>query len=201
MSSVLPVSWFSLLRFRQHEQAEAAHGSPEDGAQTSSKCQSQSGGCREAEHLHDQHVPAFIGPDISWIECARNIYQLGQSLNCERAEETELGAHEPQDQIDLEHRRGVACEIQSEAAPKCAGRAVIEVEQACPRPSESGRASVRSTALKYRTRPRTSPVPENTGQRFPQRERSQKDNAQKNARKHACVKRQRMRQRQDHQHG
>src|SRR5271166_5683614 len=94
----------SPLLFGQQDQAEAAHGGPEYGAQTSYKCQSQSDGSRKAEHLHDQHVPALVGSDVSGVKCACDIYELGQSLNCERPEHTDLGAQEPEDQIHFEHR-------------------------------------------------------------------------------------------------
>src|SRR5208283_1638184 len=81
-----------LLRFGQHDDAKAAHGRPEYGAQTSYECQSQSGGCREAEHFDDQYVPALIGSDVSRIQCPCDIDQLGQSLDCERTERADLCA-------------------------------------------------------------------------------------------------------------
>src|SRR5262249_10416928 len=83
----------------------------------------------QAEHLHDQHVPTLVRPEVSWIECSSNVDELGHGLNCKGCEQTDFCAHQPKDQIDLDDRCSVARKIESEACPKRSGCTVIEIEQ------------------------------------------------------------------------
>ena len=71
------------------------------------------------------YVPMFPG-----LNTPSKIDQLGQSFDCKRGEEANLGAHEPQDQIDFQEspHRGM---LDSDAklpqnAPRCV---VIKVKQ------------------------------------------------------------------------
>src|SRR4029077_13097110 len=79
-----------LSRFCQHEYAKPAYSRPEQGPQASNECQGQSSDRRETKHLNDEHGSALVSSEVSWIECARDIYELCQCFNCERSEQTDL---------------------------------------------------------------------------------------------------------------
>src|SRR6266446_4981526 len=61
----------------QDDQAEAADPRPEKSTQTANKCQGQTYSSSQAEHSYNKHVPALVGSDVSWIERASDIYELG----------------------------------------------------------------------------------------------------------------------------
>src|SRR5208337_3928704 len=108
-----------------------AHGSnscPEDGARTSAQCQCQSSSARHAKDLGNEHISAFIGPEVARVERAHEVDHLGQRFHDESAAYGDSCSHKPQNDVDLQDCQHVPYEIEDQCCPE-RGRCCITKAQ------------------------------------------------------------------------
>ena len=93
VSTVPPLSSVTLSDLRrailpagQPNQADAADSGPEKRPRPPGQGQRQSGSAAQTQNFTDQHVSALVGSNISGVEVAHCVHQLGQRFNDQRAQ-------------------------------------------------------------------------------------------------------------------
>jgi hypothetical protein len=121
---------FVLLTGPPHQhQAYCSNDCPEYGTRTPAQSQGQPRGGGYAEKFRDQHISAFVGPDISWIQGAGSINELGETFERERRNHGDSRTHELQNDVDFQDCQRMDCKIQRQACPKCVWRFAMKSEQ------------------------------------------------------------------------
>src|SRR5260370_3342507 len=112
-----------------NEEADPAYRCPEEPSQPPCESQNQSRSASQSESLTNQHISALVGSKVSWVDAANHIHQFGHRLDDQGAQDAKLYSHEPENQTNLDHSHAMRCQDQEEAAPKCSGRIVVEIQE------------------------------------------------------------------------
>src|SRR6202035_3174912 len=102
---------------------------PEEPSQPPRESQNQSRCASQSENLPNQHISAFVGSKVSWVDAANRIHQFGHRLDDQGAQDAKLHSHEPENQTNLHHSHAMRSQNQEEATPKCSGRIVVEIQE------------------------------------------------------------------------
>src|SRR6202140_1756673 len=75
---------------------------PEDGPRPPAQSQRQSRCACHTKHIRNEHIPTFVGPEVTRTQRANKVDHLGQTFKCNCADQANTCSHKSQDEVRLQ---------------------------------------------------------------------------------------------------
>src|SRR5580692_11185418 len=92
---------------------------PEDGPRPPAQSQRQSCGSCHTKQIRNEHIPASVGSEVTRTQRANKVDHLGQTFQCNCADQADICSHESQDEVHFQDCHRVPQEIEHQARIKC----------------------------------------------------------------------------------